>query len=113
MILLSKIKPSNLDWQTLNISAPFTPSVQDYETPKYARTADKLVILEGLVRHASIGSGVVAVLPAGYRPSKMVVFLVAAGNGTAHIYIYPTGNIELTTQINGWVSISGIVFSIA
>jgi hypothetical protein len=57
----------------------------------------------------------VTIMPAGYRPSHVETFTVAAGSvttGTAWITVYPSGEVYVNGTFNyfAWVSLSGVSF---
>jgi hypothetical protein len=85
-----------------------------YAAPTYAKSGN-IVTLEGIVKKASITQGVIATLPSGFRPSKQLVFTVNNHGKQARVDITPDGRVHWIAGGNdyGWVSLSGINFSIA
>lgn len=84
-----------------------------YAAPSYSKSGD-IVTLEGLAEHGAIKPGVIATLPAGFRPSTHLLFSANNHTKSARIDIFPNGQIKWTAGGNdhGWVSLSGISFSI-
>ena len=72
--------------------------------------------IKGLIRFGTMGdnttTGVIFVLPAGYRPAKRCIVMTLGGdNGAARTDVYPTG--EITASYGGsnaFRSLDGITF---
>ena len=65
--------------------------------------------------HGVIKSGTVAAtiytLPSGCRPSKICIFGVGTDTGIGQLEVDSSGNVTLQTGGNGWVALSGVVFT--
>lgn len=84
-----------------------------YAAPSYSKSGD-IVTLEGLIEHGAIQPGMIATLPVGFRPSTHLLFSANNHAKSARIDIFPNGQIKWTAggKDHGWVSLSGINFSI-
>lgn len=84
-----------------------------YSTPRYTRGPDGLVTLTGILKGGSYvyDSGIIGVLPAGYRPDSRLLIYAVGNNAFLRIDIDTTGSIKfMGTQTSGWVSLDGISF---
>ena len=81
-----------------------------YATAGYALSADGVVVLRGLVNPGT--TTVIGTLPAGYRPSKQLVFQSTAVDAPTRIDIDTAGNIVVAGSIAAgtWRSLDGINF---
>jgi type II secretory pathway pseudopilin PulG len=86
-----------------------------WETARYTRTNQSVVVLEGLIHSGTIGVPVM-VLPVGFRPSHTLIFEEATGNYgmvrmditiDGSVYVY---NPAVPTNAQDWLSLSGITF---
>lgn len=99
------------------LSLPLTSPWANYGAPNplasFAKRADGLVKVSGLVRNGTIGS-VIGTLPVGYRPTQRRLFFCTATNGMARIDVTPAGEIYLAAAPLGasWVSLDEISFVI-
>jgi hypothetical protein len=84
----------------------------DYETPKYIKTNSNIVVVSGMAKDG--GWGLIAHLPEGVRPKKRLVFNVNNNNSSCRIDVLQDGRIIWVNggENYGWVSLSGIIFSI-
>jgi hypothetical protein len=65
--------------------------------------------MRGLIRAGVIGS-VAFNLPAGLRPSTHLIFSVVSASAAGEVRIYSTGDVQVTTGSNVWVSLDGVRF---
>jgi len=84
----------------------------EYRLPEVTK-AGNLVILSGLLKGTKARPAHLATLPSGYRPSRRLVFNVNGHDKTSRVDIFPNGVVRVETggTKHGWVSLSGIVFS--
>ena len=69
-----------------------------YSTLQYAKSADDIVIVKGLLKSGTVASGtVVATLPPGYRPKEKLIFNALSNNSA----------VRLDVDVNGQISIVG------
>jgi hypothetical protein len=75
------------------------------------RKVNDLVYLRGLVRNGVVGTSIFT-LPAGYRPPASLVFPNVTGEPftPGRIDVLLDGNVWHASGVNGYVSLSGIVF---
>lgn len=90
----------------------WVPYGGDYETPKYIKTNNNIVVVSGMAKDG--GWGLIAHLPEGVRPKKRLVFNVNNNNSSCRVDVLPDGRIMWVNggKNYGWVSLSGIIFSI-
>lgn len=84
----------------VDYTAPFTSAA-------YTKTSAGLIVLKGVVR---AGSGVIATLPAGYRPAASIMFEETSNNAASRVDIRADGTINLPVGSNSSASLDGIVF---
>jgi len=94
-------------WAPMNLAGSWSNYSQPYATAAYTKTSAGVIFLKGLVRS---GSGVIANLPAGYRPAKYIMFQTSSLDVGVRVDVYPDGNVVMVTGNNGWYSLDGIAF---
>jgi hypothetical protein len=96
-------------WTALTLTNGWT-NVGGFGTAQYRKVGD-MVQLRGLVTGGAI-SAVIGNLPAGFRPLiQMTVPFAQNGVGANYLSLTPNG--DITPAANGYVSLSGIAFSIS
>jgi type II secretory pathway pseudopilin PulG len=78
-----------------------------YSSAAYTKTSAGVIVLKGMVRS---GSGIVATLPAGYRPSMSLMFENSSNQAAGRLDVRADGTISVATGTNAWVSLDGISF---
>lgn len=79
-----------------------------YFCPQFTKLSSGAVVLHGM---AKAGSGTIAQLPPGFRPSGRLIFTVlTGGDQLGRVDIESNGNVTLQTGSNAWVSLDGIQF---
>lgn len=69
------------------------------------------VFLDGLIVGGAVGT-VIAQLPAGHRPPNQKALLVLTDTGTGRLDVFPDGSIVYVRGSLGYVSLTGLVFSV-
>lgn len=111
----------NVSWAGLEAPATpvYLPNWQSYgfgyTPPRYYKTADGRVILEGLIRKTSaVNAGeVLFTLPIGYRPTGRLIYHADSENGGIRVDIDNAGNVYVLSTFNtgqNWISLTGISF---
>jgi hypothetical protein len=78
-----------------------------YQTARFMKTSNNIVIVQGLVKNGTTG-GILPIftLPAGYRPKFVHIFSVMTSATTpSRMDVYDTGNITPNAGGNGWWSL--------
>lgn len=82
-----------------------------FETCSYYKDKEKRVHLTGMVNVANGTSGTIFNLPAGFRPTAQIAFLVLkAGGSGARVDINGNGDVILEPGNSGLISLSGVSF---
>jgi Tfp pilus assembly protein PilE len=101
-------------WNTLPLQNSWTHYGSPYSTPKYRKTSDGVVVVQGMLKRSSAaGAGsTIANLPIGYRPSTgNLIFINSTNSNTyARTDIFTDGNIVFQGGSNGWYSLDNIMF---
>ncbi len=99
-------------WCSLAMAGGWVPyDTATYPAPLYTKTSDGMVYLRGLVRSGSTTlDGVIATLPAGYRPSNRLLFETQNTGALGRIDVDASGNVRFVSGSNGWLSFDGISF---
>lgn len=101
-------------WTNLALQYGWVTYSAGFASPQYAKGADNIVRLKGLVRAGTTTDGtVIANLPAGYRPkdgSRALIGTVCNPNVYCRIDVLPNGNVELYFSNNGWTSLDSVTF---
>ena len=113
-VSLSGINFSTAAEETLPLVNGWQAYGGDYGTPGYSKTPDGSVTISGLVM-TNGAWGLIAQLPAGYRPSKRLIFNLNNHGSTARVDVLTDGSVHWIAggRSHGWVSLSGINFSTA
>ena len=106
---IKTIAASDTDWHPLAYVNGWADYGSPYGPAGYRKLSSGLVVLKGLVQGGV--SGVIAVLPAGYRPGFQPLFnMQTSPNVACRVDITTTGVIQHTGGNNGWISLDGITF---
>lgn len=83
-----------------------------WASPGARKSADGMVVLEGLVTAGIVTAGtVMATLPSGFRPASASLFRVATNGGQCTLSVNPDGTIRAHTAADGtYTSFAGISF---
>jgi prepilin-type N-terminal cleavage/methylation domain-containing protein len=98
---------------TVPLWTPFTlqNSWLDYSPPytsaAYTKTSGGVIVLKGMVRS---GSGVIATLPAGYRPAMALMFENSTNSAGGRLDVRADGTVNMAVGSNAWFSLDGIAF---
>lgn len=86
---------------------------RDWGHAKYTKTSTDIVTLSGLIKGGDWG--ILAQLPEGFRPQKSLIFNGNNNNNHSRIDIHADGTVEWRGggAAYGWVSLSGISFTLA
>ena len=106
-VTLFKTLPLTNGWQSYGSSGS-----DAYGIATYTKTAAGVVFVEGLVKNG--GWGLIATLPAGYRPSRRLIFNLNSHAETTRVDVETNGNVLWVAGGKGeqhWVSLSGISFT--
>jgi hypothetical protein len=90
-------------------------NIPPYLPAQAQRDAFGVVSLEGLVQLAAVAGGgglVVAILPAGYRPTRIHIYTVySTWLGFAQVRVYPNGDVQVLDVPSGtYISLEAISF---
>jgi hypothetical protein len=118
---MQKLDPSQLAPAPAWTSVSYASGWSDYDTIEwfgwqYTKMATGEVIMRGLLKNVSgaAKTGTVTTLPAGFRPSRKLMFICIAAPGAMRVSVFPTGVIayEGVTAIpaNEWCSAATIRF---
>jgi hypothetical protein len=80
-----------------------------YSPIGWARTAEGLVLLRGLVKGGTFATQI-AQLPVGVRPAERLLMGTVSNQSTARVDIAPDGQIIAQTGSSSWFSLDGIHF---
>lgn len=79
-----------------------------FATPRYYKTPDGRVSIEGLMQSGT--DGTVFTLLAGYRPANKLMFCCWSGGGAYRVDVDTTGTVTLTGSNSVFSSLAGISF---
>ncbi|HEU5121941.1 MAG TPA: fibronectin type III domain-containing protein [Candidatus Saccharimonadales bacterium] len=88
-------------------------NVANHAFPKFRKSSDGIVTLNGLVKNANLSSDgtTIATLPPGFRPKEQLLTSCVAWGGYCRVDIMPDGRIiDNASANNGWVSLDNISF---
>ncbi len=95
-------------WAPLILQNGWADYGAPYAPPSYTKTRSGVIILRGLLRG---GSGVIANVPADYRPSSVPnAFATSANQAFARVDVSQTGDISMPVGSNPWLSLDGITY---
>lgn len=94
-------------WTSFSLQNGWSDYAPPYASSAYTKTSGGVIFLKGLIR---AGSGAVAVLPVGYRPSMTITFETSSNQAAGRINIQANGTISVAVGSNAWVSLDGIEF---
>lgn len=94
----------------VSFNANFSNYGGGYENVTYYKDMEGRVHLSGLVAINGTQSGTIFTLPAGYRPTGQLIFLVMSGSGPARMDVMTNGNVSIATAVPGWISTNSISF---
>ncbi|MBW4571595.1 MAG: hypothetical protein KME31_27335 [Tolypothrix carrinoi HA7290-LM1] len=94
-------------WQNLQLSSSWANYGTGYTTPQCRKFGD-LVEVKGAIKKSSalVTNEIIATLPAGYRPSEIMLLATWATGGTSRIQIEPSGVIRLASGNSSGVGLS-------
>ncbi|HEY8886051.1 MAG TPA: prepilin-type N-terminal cleavage/methylation domain-containing protein [Candidatus Microsaccharimonas sp.] len=94
-------------WASFALQNSWVDYSPPYSSAAYTKTSGGVIFLKGMVRS---GSGTVATLPAGYRPSMSIMFETTSNQAGSRIDIRSDGTINVAVGSNAWASLDGIAF---
>jgi hypothetical protein len=98
-----------VDWVTVTYLNSWVTYNATYHPIQYYKDALGFVHLRGMCKSGT--SGIIATLPAGFRPGKFEIFEISTNSFAAGcVEIQTDGDIQAVTYSNTWVSLSGITF---
>ncbi len=108
---ISFLSPGYATWNALTLQSGWI-AYPGFATPSYAKTADGMVSVKGLMYGGNTTAGlIIANLPTGYRPKEMHIFEEACANTYCRVDVWPNGNIIQNGGMqSGWSSLDSISF---
>ena len=94
-------------WTPFSLQNSWVDYSPPYASAAYTKTSGGVIVLKGLVRS---GSGTVATLPVGYRPSASIMMTTSSNQVSSRIDIGADGSITMSVGNNAWLSLDGIEF---
>jgi prepilin-type N-terminal cleavage/methylation domain-containing protein len=95
-------------WTSFTLQNGWVDYSPPYASAAYTKTTGGVIMLKGLVKS---GSGVIATLPPGYRPSLLIMFENSTNSAGGRVDIYPDGRVNMAVGSNAWYSLDGIAFA--
>src|SRR5215203_5099250 len=101
--IVARINALQPNWTTL----PFDPGWAAYGSGYFGghyRKVGDIVYLRGVIKQlapAAPSGQVMAILPAGYRPSSTAAWVTMCGGGTAQVEVRNTGNVVFAGGVTG------------
>ena len=97
-------------WDDCTLANGWSNYNNGYDHAGFTKTSSKLIGLRGVVTGGSVGAVPLCTLPAGFRPSKRLIFQTAMSGGTARVDVQPNGDVYAYDANNAYVSLDGILF---
>jgi hypothetical protein len=98
-------------WVSVTFNTGWGDFGSGYQTIQYRKTGDT-VQMRGLCYRFSGSSPIICTLPSGYRPPYREVFVVMADGAAGRLDVTTAGEMTLVAGTTGYVSLSGIRFSV-
>jgi hypothetical protein len=96
-------------WAALTLQNAWVSAGADYGTPM-AVNRSGAIQLQGDVVGGTYSNGVIiAIVPAGYRPQKLVVI---ANISSSYVEVYPSGDVRLYNRTSGGVPLYNIIYEV-
>jgi hypothetical protein len=85
-----------------------------YEISGFYKDEFNVVHLRGLVKDGTTTNGTtIFTLPVGYRPLKVLIFIIVTNNTLASIAVNPNGTVVVNSAVSStWLSLDGISFRV-
>jgi len=99
---------SGESWQNVSFNSGFSHYGSGYKNCQYKKFPDGRVQLQGLCSTSS--TGILATLPAGYRPTGTAIFICRSSSGYIRVDVQADGDIRVADSPGGWVSLEAILF---
>ncbi len=95
-------------WQDLALASGWTLYAAGYTTPQCRKYTNGLIEAKGILKKSSalVANEIMCTLPAGYRPSEIMMLATWASGGTSRITIETGGAIRLNSGNAGGVGLS-------
>jgi hypothetical protein len=77
-------------WSTPSLGSGWNDFGGSFQTRRYRKTNDGMVVVEGLVKDGTVGTAIIT-LPSGYRPAGALIFATIAGNAGARLDVSTAG----------------------
>jgi len=97
------------DWIAPNLLNNWVNYGAIWNPAGYMKDSLGFVHLRGLIKLGTVGQPAF-VLPAGYRPSKILLFPAASNNAFGDVKIESDGSVKPYVGSNVWFSLEGIIF---
>jgi hypothetical protein len=82
-----------------------------YAAAGYFKDKHSVVHLKGLIKSGTTTTATPLLnLPAGYRPSEIMIYIVVNSGGFGRVDVYPSGDVQILSGGNGFLSFDGISF---
>lgn len=96
----------------INLGNGWVPYNKPYKTPEAAPLGN-ICLVSGLVKRYTKMVNPIAILPAGCRPTKRVIFNLNNHKNTVRVDVLPNGRVQFVAGAwqHGWINLDGIVFS--
>lgn len=94
-------------WSPFALQNSWVDYSPPYSSAAYTKTTAGLIVLKGMVRS---GSGIIATLPAGYRPAMSIMFENSTNSAGGRVDVRADGTILMSVGSNAWFSLDGITF---
>lgn len=105
------ISAPNAAWVAVSFLNSWVDYGGGYNPVAYLIDSAGFVHLRGMAKSGTVGAGTpIFTLPAGFRPENRCLFNAQSNGALGRVDVFTTGNVEVITGNNAWVSLDGITF---
>lgn len=95
-------------WEDIPLASGWSNYGAGYVVPRCRKFMGDLIEVRGVIKKSTalVTNEIIATLPAGYRPSEIMLLATWASGGTSRIQIEPSGVIRLASGNSSGVGLS-------
>ena len=90
-------------WQDLVLATSWSNYAIGFSTPQCRKLVGNLIEVKGIIKKSTalVANEVITTLPAGFRPTEIMLIATWATGGTSRLQVEPSGAIKLTSGNTG------------